>query len=111
MLFHHKASADGALTIQLYLKAKLPQEAPKAKLPRSTKLHGSELLQFLGEPKGGVELNHQGDVHTHIPLIINQSSSKYFEICTIPLQIYENFEGGFVDTLKKTRLLTSLNKV
>ena len=37
-------------------------------------------------------------------MIINQSNSKYFKIWTIPLQIYENFEGSFVDTLKKDKL-------
>ena len=77
MLFHHKASANRALTIQTLFESEATSGSPKAKLPRSVKLYGSELLQFLGEPRGRVELNHQGDVHTHILLIINQNSSKY----------------------------------
>ena len=36
---------------------------------------------------------------------------KYFEAWTIPLQTFENFEGGLVGTLKKTRFLTGLNNV
>jgi len=49
------------------------------------------------------ELNHYGDVR--ISYTINQSNSKYFEAWTIPLQTFKNFEGGLVDTLKKTRFL------
>jgi len=61
----------------------------------------ANLFQPESGAKGEVKLNHQGDVHIHVQLIINQSSSKYFEIRTIPLQIYENFDGGLVDTLKR----------
>ena len=55
------------------------------------------------------KLNHYGDIR--ILHTINQSSSKYFGVWTIPLQTYENFEGGLVDTLKKTRFVASLNEV
>jgi len=37
-----------------------------------------------------------------MPKIRSQAlDSKCFEICINPLQIHENFEGGFVDTLKR----------
>jgi len=44
----------------------------------------------------------------------NQSNSKYFEFRTISLQIYKNFEGSFVDTLKRQipdNTSTGLNNV
>ena len=39
------------------------------------------------------------------------SDSKCFRICTNPFHIYENFEGSFVDTLKRQNSQTSLQPV
>ena len=84
---------------------------PNAKLPRIANLHDSSanLFQSKSRVESEAELNHYSDVR--ISHIINQNSSKYFGVWTIPLQTYENFEGGLVDTLKKTRFLTGLNNV
>ena len=62
-----------------------------------------------GRIESEAELNHYGDVRTSHT--INQSNSKYFEVWTIPLQTFKNFEGGLVDTLKKIRFLPGLNNV
>ena len=78
---------------------------PDAKLFRTVNLHDSSAYLFQSESRieSEAELNHYGDVR--ISHTMNQSSSKYFGVWTSPLQTYENFKGGLVDTLKNTRFL------
>ena len=114
-------SLGKGMSFQSRFKTKLLREAwmrsyPDAKLPICEATQNRESTRFLGEliqsksrVKSEAELNHYGDVR--ISHAINWSSSKYFGVWTIPLQTYENFEGGLVDTLKKTRFLTGLNNV
>jgi len=96
--FHNserKASAHRALIIQLCLEAKLLQEAQRQSYLESMSYteanycsSWTNLFELESGAKGEVELNHQGDIHIHIPLIINRSSSKYFKIWANPLQIF-----------------------
>ena len=76
---------------------------PDAKLLKVANLHDSSVNLSQSRIETEAELNHHGDVRTSHA--INQSNSKYFGVWTIPLQTFENFEGGIVDTLKKTRFL------
>ena len=72
------------------LKARLPQRQACFSPRRG---YSSLEAGLKYSSKGEVEFNHQGEAQTHISVILNLSNLKYFEIWTIPLQIYENFEG------------------
>ena len=45
-----------------------------------------------------------------LTLLNTRGNAKYFEIQLIPLRIYENFEGDFVDTQKRQNLKQLVNR-
>ena len=90
-------------------QSELILEGSDAELPRReaelrvTNLHDSSANLSQSRIETEAELNYHGDIRTSHTT--DQSNSKYFEVWAIPLQTFENFEGGLVDILKKTRFL------
>jgi len=86
-------------------KSEAISESPKAKLPRSAKLHGSGSSiprRTYSSPKAGLEVKLNSIIKEMFTFTYRQSKQfKVFQNLNHSIQIQENLEGGLVDTRKR----------
>ena len=122
LIAHARLALKWHWRINFALKAKLSGRAQRWGYPKGEPISA----QRQGYPKGepiSAQRRGRGYSRTKVrpwrrssnPYISglffnDRSNSKYFEIWTIPCQIYENFEGGFINTPKRQTLRQLFNR-